>query len=98
MKKITYIFLSILLLGHVTSCKKFLDVVPIDNLAGNSFWQNKEDVEAFTLGVYNKLRATTMTETRFFPVTGDLRCAPVFVISEHANSNQFIVYLKNNNL
>jgi hypothetical protein len=53
MIRFTYILLflfagSLLLSG----CKKFLNVVPVDNLSGNNYWQNKKDVEAFTAGIY----------------------------------------------
>ncbi len=39
-----------------TGCKKFLNVVPIDALSGNNFWQTRNDVEGFTNGIYARLR------------------------------------------
>lgn len=59
-----------------SGCKKFLNVTPVDNLSGNTFWQSKADVEAFTGGIYNRFRTATM-DIIFFPGTGDMRGAPV---------------------
>lgn len=59
----------------LTSCKKFLNVTPIDNLSGNNYWQTRSDVEAFTAGIYNQFRENTL-ESPYFATTGDLRCSP----------------------
>lgn len=78
MKKYTYIALAVLLSITSISCKKFLNIVPADNLSGNNFWQNKKDVEAFTNGLYNSLRGkignglVTLGDLRFSAIsTGD---------------------------
>lgn len=69
--------LLILLAGSLVlpGCKKYLNVTPVDNLSGNNFWQNKKDVESFTLGIYNQFRENTL-QTPYFATTGDLRCSP----------------------
>jgi hypothetical protein len=77
MIRFTYILLflfagSLLLSG----CKKFLNVVPVDNLSGNNYWQNKKDVEAFTAGIYRQFRIAT-TSSAYFPAVGDMRCSPL---------------------
>lgn len=59
----------------LSGCKKFLNVVPVDNLSGNNYWQNQKDVEAFTTGIYNQFRENTLSSA-YFPTAGDLRCSP----------------------
>jgi hypothetical protein len=76
MKRYIYAFICLLLSALAfTSCKKFLNVTPIDNLSGNNYWQNKKDVEAFTAGIYNQFRENTLSSA-YFATTGDLRCSP----------------------
>ncbi|WP_175632376.1 RagB/SusD family nutrient uptake outer membrane protein [Pedobacter ghigonis] len=77
MKKITYIiFIAIMSVGAL-SCKKFLNVTPIDNLSGNNYWQNEADVEKFVNGIYIKLRGRILNNGSTFYTFADLRCAPV---------------------
>lgn len=56
MKNIKYLLVAMGLLFIGTGCKKFLNVVPIDALSGNNFWQTRKDVEGFTNGIYARLR------------------------------------------
>ncbi|WP_159523647.1 RagB/SusD family nutrient uptake outer membrane protein [Sunxiuqinia indica] len=78
MKKYIVILLTFLTsLSVFSGCDSFLDVENIDELSGNVFWKDKEDVEGFTLSIYFKLREAVMQNSAFFPATGDLRCAPV---------------------
>jgi len=56
MKNIKYLLVAMGLLFIGTGCKKFLNVVPIDALSGNNFWQTRNDVEGFTNGIYARLR------------------------------------------
>ncbi len=81
-----------------SGCKKFLDITPVDNLAGNAFWKTQQDVESFVSGMYGKFRRATLINTRFFVVTGDFRCAPLSVNSEHNSTYQYITFLRNNAL
>lgn len=97
MKKVICLIIIILLCTGLEGCKKFLNVVPIDNLSGNNFWETKADVEAFTGGIYNLLRNATMRDSRFFVATGDLRCAPANITSEHS-SELYVSYLRKNDL
>jgi hypothetical protein len=97
MKKIIYIAVLTSLFSGFTGCKKFLNVTPIDGLAGNNFWKTKADVETFTLGVYNKFRTATMKDSRFFIATGDLRCAPANITNEHYDQ-YYVGYLRRNDL
>jgi hypothetical protein len=53
-------------------CKKFLDVKPLDNLAGNSFFQNKQDVESNLWDIYGLLR-DKLGAAPLLPWAGDLR-------------------------
>jgi hypothetical protein len=78
----------------IQSCKKFLNVVPIDNLSGNVFWKSKQDVESFTWGIYNRYRDAT-SSLIFFPATGDMRCAPV---TPNVGGREYITLLRQNNI
>ena len=95
-KKITKIVVVLLTgaLSLSTGCKKYLNVTPIDNLSGNTFWQTKADVEAFTGGIYNRFRTATM-DIIFFPGTGDLRGAPV---NAAVTGRDYIGELRNNDI
>ena len=77
----------------LSGCSDYLDVTPIDNLAGNNFWQTEEDVESFTLSIYNQFRSATMMNKPLIVASGDLRGAPI--------SSPILNYvnpLRNNNL
>lgn len=54
------------------SCKKFLDVTPLDKLTGVTFWQSQSDIEAFVSDLYAKFR-DKLTSTAFLAATGELR-------------------------
>ncbi|WP_333621981.1 RagB/SusD family nutrient uptake outer membrane protein [Sphingobacterium multivorum] len=55
--KLKYIVaLAVLGTASLTSCKKFLNVTPIDALSGNNFWQTRTDVKNYMNGIYLKLR------------------------------------------
>jgi hypothetical protein len=76
MRKYKYIALAIMLAMTGASCKKFLNIVPVDNLSGNNFWQSKNDVETFTNGLYSALRDKLDDG---FIVAGDIRNASVAI-------------------
>lgn len=61
-----------------SGCKKFLNVVPIDNLTGNNYWQNKKDVEAFTAGLYQQFRSKVASgDAGGFYLSFDVRNTPI---------------------
>lgn len=93
MKKYTYILMLAVVATATLSCKKFLNIVPVDNLSGNNFWQTKADVEGFTNGLYAKFRAKVGQGSGFGQVA-DLRSAPMISVS----AGNFVSYLSNNNL
>ena len=76
MKKliITLSLFSLLVFGGCT--KSFLDVRSYDDLVGNEFWKDRNDVEMYMQGLYYDFRATT-TSSIFLAATGDFRAAPV---------------------
>lgn len=91
MKSINKTLLFVVALSLLTGCKKFLNVVPIDNQSGNNYWLTKGDVEKFTNGVYNTFRAKTCLSGSFFS-TFDLRAGGI------AGSPAFIGQLATNNI
>ena len=78
MRKYTYILILASVMVTFAGCKKFLNIVPIDNLSGNNFWQTKTDVEGFTNGLYSTFRAKVGQGSGFSQI-GDIRCAPLGV-------------------
>ncbi|WP_316747028.1 RagB/SusD family nutrient uptake outer membrane protein [Pedobacter gandavensis] len=87
MKNIKYIIIGLSCsVALFSGCKKFLNVVPIDNLTGNNYWQNKKDVEAFTSGLYQQFRAKVAgNDAKSFYLTFDVRNAPIEAIDKHLN-------------
>ena len=67
MKQFSSFLLIALIAFTGNSCKKFLDVKPIDKLTGNNFYKSKDDVEAvinnFSLIFYNKINETHLAGT-----------------------------------
>lgn len=97
MRKIICIISIGLMLGFCgTGCKEFLNVQPLDKLSGNNFWKSKEDVEKFTIGIYNKLRSG-ITRQCLWPV-GDFRCGAMTTSDDLYPNRNYIHYLANNNL
>jgi hypothetical protein len=56
-----------------------LETTNDDEYSGEKFWRqgNMQNVEAFTLSIYNSFRKATMTNCAFMTATGDFRLAPV---------------------
>lgn len=75
------------------SCKKFLNIVPVDNLSGNNFWQTKADVEGFANGLYVRFRGKVGQGSGFSQVA-DMRCAPLVSVS----AGNYVSYLATNSL
>lgn len=90
MKKYTIILLAALTLSSV-GCKKFLNIVPTDNLSGNNFWKTKNDVEGFANGLYASLRSKLGGG---FVTLGDLRCSSINI----TNDGSYGPLLVNNDL
>ncbi|RYF26453.1 MAG: RagB/SusD family nutrient uptake outer membrane protein [Flavobacteriales bacterium] len=100
MKKITFILLLSMVITGFTSCKKFLNVTPVDNLSGNNYWKSTSDVEGYANGLYARLRtkfATLSSTTSNRTTTGnylfnaaDLRCAPAVIQSGVTGMDRFI--------
>lgn len=93
MKKYTYILVLAVVATTVMSCKKFLNIVPVDNLSGNNFWQTKADVEGFTNGLYARFRAKVGQGSGFAQVA-DLRSAPLVSVS----AGNYVGWMSTNNL
>ncbi|WP_316800970.1 RagB/SusD family nutrient uptake outer membrane protein [Pedobacter frigidisoli] len=81
------------------SCKKFLDIQPLDKLSGNNFFQSKEDVVA---NIYDLSRIVfgKYNETHFIGATGEYRSGEVQYESQsdHAPARAFVEYLGRNDL
>ncbi len=54
MKK--YIFLALVIAMSITSCKKFLEEVPKDQVTNSTFYATEGDIEASVDGIYNAAR------------------------------------------
>lgn len=96
MRKIIGISLVVLLIGQ-SGCKDFLDVKPVDRLAGNVFFQSKEDVEANLWDTYGLLR-DKIGSCPFFPATGDMRSGMLARAPEDGAGRLYFNYLANNDL
>jgi len=75
------------------SCEKFLNIVPVDNLSGNNFWQTKTDVEGFTNGLYARFRAKVGQGSGFSQMA-DMRSTPLVSVS----AGNYVSLLSTNNL
>jgi hypothetical protein len=84
----------------VSSCKKFLDVEPVDRLGSNSFWKTKQDVESAVADCYG-LIYDRLTVGPYHNLNGDIRAGeficpgfPVFpTVAKHDLSNSSQVAL-----
>ncbi|MCX2473759.1 RagB/SusD family nutrient uptake outer membrane protein [Pedobacter sp. MC2016-05] len=65
-KKVIALSLFACMMLSVTSCKKFLNVTPIQAQSGNNFWKTRQDVEDFTNGIYAQLREKVAGRPAFF--------------------------------
>jgi hypothetical protein len=75
MKKVI-ICLLIVVSASQYSCKKFLDITPIDKLTGNNFYKSPEDIEANITDMYGQL-FDKYTRTAFAGATGEFRSGEV---------------------
>jgi len=76
-----------------TGCN-LLETKSNDEYSGQKFWAqgNVQNVEAFTLSIYNSFRKATLVNSAFMTVSGDFRCAPVL------STGSYISYLTANNM
>lgn len=83
----------------ISSCKKFLDIQPVDKLTGNNFYKSKEDVEA---NIYDLSRRFfgKLNETHFIGATGEYRSGEVQFEpqSDLAPAREFVDILGRNDL
>ena len=93
MKKYTYILMLAVVAITAISCEKFLNIVPVDNLSGNNFWQTKTDVEGFTNGLYARFRAKVGQGSGFSQMA-DMRSTPLVSVS----AGNYVSLLSTNNL
>lgn len=107
MKRFLYISILTMILTSTVSCKKYLSLDPPSDLSGNNFWKTKQDVEAFTNGMYELIRKSVTRsdltqpggedEFPFFIFSGDFRGAPV-TYGANVWGRTYIVDMANNNL
>lgn len=70
-RKIIFILITLFAIAQ-TGCKKFLDVKPLDKLAGNAFFKDRQDVESNVWDTYGLLR-DKIGSYPFLAWSGDLR-------------------------
>ncbi|MCD2422530.1 RagB/SusD family nutrient uptake outer membrane protein [Niabella pedocola] len=67
------LLIAVIATGSLSSCKKYLDVDPVNAMSGNNFWKTRDDVERFTTGAYTLLRRYTAMGGHTLLAIGDLR-------------------------
>ncbi|MFV0605160.1 MAG: RagB/SusD family nutrient uptake outer membrane protein [Niabella sp.] len=96
MKKIYLLIIFSVTIIALGSCKKFLNVKPLDDLSGNNFWETRADVESFTNDVYRIFKDEfTLKSAVIF--MGDVRCAPVVVGKAYPPRGD-VTFLSRNNI
>ena len=102
MKRTTkYLIACMVTVGSLvtSSCKKFLDVQPIDKLTGNNFYQSEDDVVA---NIYDLSREffVKINETHFIGATGEYRSGEVLheAQSDLGPAREFVEVLGRNDL
>lgn len=70
-----------------TSCKKFLNVTPKDQLTGNNYYKTKEDVEANITNLYS-LFFEKINQTMVMGATGEYRTGEVMPSTDHFKVNE----------
>ncbi|MBT2560293.1 RagB/SusD family nutrient uptake outer membrane protein [Pedobacter sp. ISL-68] len=99
MKKVIIYTLVIAASFCLPSCKKFLNIQPLDKLTGNNYFQSKEDVVA---NIYDLSRIvfSKINETHYIGAVGEYRSGEVLheSQSDNAPSREFVEYLGRNDL
>jgi hypothetical protein len=75
MKKITICLLFVMIASQF-SCKKFLDITPIDKLTGNNYYQSASDIESNVTDMYGQL-FDKYVQTNTAGGTGEFRSGEV---------------------
>ncbi|MES2881856.1 MAG: hypothetical protein V4676_06900 [Bacteroidota bacterium] len=57
MKKSFIYIVLICFAASLASCKKWLDLKPLDGIVGPEFWNTKEQVDAAVTGIYTSMQA-----------------------------------------
>jgi hypothetical protein len=70
-----------------TACKKFLNVVPKDQLTGNNYFKSKEDVESNITSLYSKF-FEKINQTQVMGAVGEYRSGEVMVNPLHFKVNE----------
>ena len=99
MKKIVIYILVLSGSLFLPSCKKFLDIQPVDKLSGNNFYQSKEDVVANIYDLSRKL-FDKVNQTHFIGATGEYRSGEVLheAQSDQGPARAFVETLGKNDL
>ncbi|KQM74780.1 glycan metabolism protein RagB [Pedobacter sp. Leaf216] len=99
MKKVIIYTLVIAASFCLPSCKKFLNVQPLDKLTGNNYFQSKEDVVA---NIYDLSRIvfSKINETHYVGAVGEYRSGEVLheSQSDNAPSREYVEYLGRNDI
>ncbi|SDE70055.1 Starch-binding associating with outer membrane [Mucilaginibacter pineti] len=99
MKKIVIYILAIVGTLTLPSCKKFLNIQPIDKLTGNNFFQSEDDVLA---SIYDMSRGVfaKVNETQFIGATGEYRSGEVMheAQSDLGTAREYVEVLGRNDL
>lgn len=97
-RRIIYITALLTLISQY-GCKKFLDVKPLDRLAGNAFFQSQKDVEDNIWDIYGLFRDVTGS-CPMFAVAGEVRGGMLGMSPQKNDGNDrtFVEYVAVNNL
>lgn len=57
--KRNFIYIVLLCATALASCKKWMDLKPLDGIVSDEFWNTKEQVDAAVTGIYTSLQANT---------------------------------------
>jgi starch-binding outer membrane protein, SusD/RagB family len=63
---------SLLIIGSLSGCKKFLDQKPLNSLTKDEFFQTEADANSAIIGVYNSLQSCNEQFFRWGEMRGDL--------------------------
>lgn len=69
------------------ACKKFLNVVPKDQLTGNNYFQSKDDVESNLTSLYSKF-FEKINQTQVMGAIGEYRSGEVMASPDHFRVNE----------